>query len=286
MIRLRNLDFGYGRRRRVIDSLTLDLPSGEIVGLVGSNGTGKSTLLKLLAGLLEPDRGTIEVEGVGATASALDRYRRLIFVPEEFVLPAVTLDRFVRVTAPFYPDFSAEAFADCCLRLEVERDRRLDTLSMGQRKKGYLAFALACNLPVLLLDEPTNGLDIPARATLRSLLAAYASPDRTVVVSTHSARDIERLIDRVVLLDRERLVLSERIDRLAARFGFGAAEGRDAVLYSEPTIGGTAAVWVAAEPDEGRFDLELFFNAALRAQDAVVAALKQPVKTSDHAAHV
>ncbi len=284
MIRLCNLNFGYGRRRKVIDHLTLDLPSGEIVGLMGSNGTGKSTLLKLLAGLLDPDSGTIEAEGIAPASSPLVRYRRLMFVPEEFDLPAVTLDRFVQVTAPFYPAFSADTFADCCRRLDVERDRRLDTLSMGQRKKGYLAFALACNLPVLLLDEPTNGLDIPARSTLRSLLAAYAAPDRTVIVSTHSARDIEQLVDRVVLLDRQRLLLSERVDRLAARFGFGRAGEHDAVLYAEPSIGGTAAVWIASEPDEGRFDLELFFNAALHAPDAVIAALKQPAKTSDHAA--
>lgn len=273
MIHLQDLTFGYGRRP-VLEHLTLDLPSGEIVGLLGSNGSGKTTLLKLLAGLLDPGAGSVRVAGLVPTRDPVALYRRLLLVPEEFALPAVTLDGFVRRTAPFYPDFSAETFADNCRRLEVARDRRLDTLSMGQRKKGYLAFALACNLPLLLLDEPTNGLDIPARSMLRSLLAAYAAPDRTVIVSTHAARDIESLIDRAVILDGRRLVLDERVERLTACFGFGDPEGRGGVIYSEPRLGGEAAVWIARKADEGRFDLELLYNAARQAPGELVGALK------------
>ena len=122
---------------------------------------------------------------------------------------------------------------------------------MGQRKKGYLAFALACNLPLLLLDEPTNGLDIPARSTLRSLPAAYAASDRTVIVSTHAARDIESLIDRAVILDERRLVLDERVERLTACFGFGDPEGRGGVIHTEPRLGGTAAVGSPERPTKG-----------------------------------
>ncbi len=282
MIHLEHLRFGYGRRRTVFDGLTLDLPAGEIVGLLGANGTGKSTLLKLLAGLLAPEAGRIDVAGFRPPQPPADFYRSVLLVPEEFALPAVTLDRFVRATAPFYPAFSAAAFDEGCARLEVDRDRSLDTLSMGQRKKGYLAFALACNVPLLLLDEPTTGLDIPARSTLRSMLAAQVEPGRTVIVSTHAARDIESLIDRAVILDRQNLLLSERIDRLTAVFGFGPAEGRQRLLYAEPSPAGDRGVWIADGPDEGRFDLELLFNAAVHAAPEVVAALKKQPNASCH----
>ena len=249
------------------------IPSGEIVGLLGRNGTGKSTLLNLMAGLLDADAGTITVEGVDVTQRGTALYTSLMIVPEEFGLPQLTLDRFVKVTAPFYPNYDEARFADCCSRFEVNRAVRLDRMSMGQRKKAYLAFALACNTPVLLLDEPTNGLDIPARQALRQMLAEQVNDERTIVISTHAARDIENLVDRLVILEPHRMVLNESIATLSTLFGVGVVPAGVKPLYSEPSVAGVRGVWIAEGDEESRMDMEMMFNAATRSPREVAAVI-------------
>ncbi len=276
MIEIRNLKFSYSNlksRTEVFDSLSMMIPSGEIVGLLGRNGTGKSTLLNLMAGLLDADAGTIAVEGVDVAQRGTALYTSLMIVPEEFSLPQLTLDRFVKVTAPFYPKYDEARFADCCSRFEVNRAVRLDRMSMGQRKKAYLAFALACNTPVLLLDEPTNGLDIPARQALRQMLAEQVNDERTIVISTHAARDIENLVDRLVILEPHRMVLNESIATLSTLFGVGVVPAGVEPLYSEPSVVGVRGVWVAEGDEESRMDMEMMFNAATRSPREVAAVI-------------
>ena len=278
MIEIANLKFGYKSHTMVFDSLSLSIPSGEIVGLLGRNGTGKSTLLNLLAGLLDAFAGTITIEGKPIEHRGAELYSNLMIVPEEFKLPALTLDRFARVTAPFYPNFDEARFADCCTRFEVKPTERLDRMSMGQRKKGYLAFALACNTPVLLLDEPTNGLDIPARQALRQMLAEQINDERTIIISTHAARDIENLVDRLVILEERRMVLNESIATLSTLFGVGVVPAGVEALYVEPSVVGVRGVWVAERDEESRMDLELMFNAATQATREVVAVIANQSK--------
>ena len=276
MIEIRNLKFSYSTlksRTEVFDSLSMMIPTGEIVGLLGCNGTGKSTLLNLMAGLLDADAGTIAVEGVDVAQRGTVLYTSLMIVPEEFSLPQLTLDRFVKVTAPFYPNYDEARFADCCSRFEVNRAVRLDRMSMGQRKKAYLAFALACNTPVLLLDEPTNGLDIPARQALRQMLAEQVNDERTIVISTHAARDIENLVDRLVILEPHRMVLNESIATLSTLFGMGVVPVGVKPLYSEPSVAGVRGVWVAEGDEESRMDMEMMFNAATRSPREVAAVI-------------
>ena len=276
MIEIRNLKFSYSTlksRTEVFDSLSMMIPTGEIVGLLGRNGTGKSTLLNLMAGLLDADAGTIAVEGVDVAQRGTALYTSLMIVPEEFSLPQLTLDRFVKVTAPFYPNYDEARFADCCSRFEVNRAVRLDRMSMGQRKKAYLAFALACNTPVLLLDEPTNGLDIPARQALRQMLAEQVNDERTIVISTHAARDIENLVDRLVILEPHRMVLNESIATLSTLFGVGVVPAGVKPLYSEPSVAGVRGVWVAEGDEESRMDMEMMFNAATRSPREVAAVI-------------
>lgn len=273
MIEIANLKFGYKSRTMVFDSLSLTIPSGEIVGLLGRNGTGKSTLLNLLAGLLDATAGSIAIEGVDVARRGVALNSKLMIVPEEFKLPALTLDRFVRVTSPFYEAFDEERFADCCARFEVRRSVRLDRMSMGQRKKAYLSFALACNTPILLLDEPTNALDIPARQALRQMLAEQVNAERTIIISTHAARDIENLVDRLVILESHRMVLNERIATLSTLFGMGVVPAGVEPLYVEPSVAGARGVWIAEGDEECRMDLELMFNAATQATREVVAVI-------------
>ena len=278
MINVRSMSFSYSRKSSgVFDSLSFTLPAGEIVGLLGRNGSGKSTLIKLLASLLTPQQGTIEFNGINVESRGAELYSRMMVVPEEFELPKVTVEKFVRHTAPLYPQFNREQFEQYCKQLEVDTSQRFDRLSMGQRKKAYLAFALACNVELLLLDEPTNGLDITAKSALRSILASYADEGKSVIISTHQAHDIENLIDRVMLIDNGEIIINQSVYTLQQCFGFGVVSGHDAI-YSTQSVAGTIGIWAADSDEEGRFDLELLFNAAIKAKNEVLAIIASKTK--------
>ena len=261
----------HGRRHdhTVLHDVSFTLRRGEILGLVGESGTGKTTLLKLVSGLLFPSQGTVRVGGLDAARREAAFYRELFFVPEEFVLPAITLRRYGEVNAPFYPDFSFRQFGEYLQEFSLECNLRLDRLSMGQRKRVQLAFALACNTPVLLLDEPTNGLDIPSKRVLRKLLAGYADERRTVVVSTHQVRDIEGMIDNVVILDSRGVVLNRTVEEISGRMWFGPVEASDHAIYAEEGIDGLRGILENPAGSDSRPDLEMLFNAAVSEREAV-----------------
>ena len=273
MIQVNELTFSYPQKSNLFDNLSLRLPAGEIIGLLGRNGVGKSTLIKLLSSLLTPQQGIIYFQGKAITRGA-ELYSRLMVVPEEFTLPKVTVKSFVQHTAPLYPAFNQEQFDHYCNVLEVDCSAKFSDLSMGQRKKAYLAFALACNVELLLLDEPTNGLDITAKAALRSILAAYADESKTIIISTHQAHDIENLVDRVVILEGGNVLINQSVAELQQLFGFGIVVGREAI-YSQQSVAGQVGIWRADSDEEGRFDLELMFNAAIKATGEVCSVIAQ-----------
>ena len=273
MIQVNELTFSYPQKSNLFDNLSLRLPAGEIIGLLGRNGVGKSTLIKLLSSLLTPQQGVIYFQGKAITRGA-ELYSRLMVVPEEFTLPKVTVKSFVQHTAPLYPAFNQEQFDHYCNVLEVDCSAKFSDLSMGQRKKAYLAFALACNVELLLLDEPTNGLDITAKAALRSILAAYADESKTIIISTHQAHDIENLVDRVVILEGGNVLINQSVAELQQLFGFGIVTGHKA-LYSQQSVAGQVGIWRADSDEEGRFDLELMFNAAIKATGEVCSVIAQ-----------
>lgn len=263
MIEFKNISFGYGRGRQLFDGLSLRLGDGHVYGLLGCNGAGKSTLLRLMCGVLHADGGAVDVDGFDPSKRPAELLRDMMVVPEEFSLPDTTLDAYVRATAPFYPAFSAGDFDRCCRELAVDAAARFGSMSMGQRKKAFLAFALACNARTLLLDEPTNGLDIPSKAALRRILAGYASDERTVVVSTHQVRDVENLLDGVVILDHRGVALCATADEITSALRFGPVTAADEPLYSESSLMGTVGVSALrpGEVSDGRMSIELLFNA-------------------------
>ena len=273
MIQVNELTFSYPQKSNLFDNLSLRLPAGEIIGLLGRNGVGKNTIIKLLSSLLTPQQGVIYFQGKAITRGA-ELYSRLMVVPEEFTLPKVTVKSFVQHTAPLYPAFNQEQFDHYCNVLEVDCSAKFSDLSMGQRKKAYLAFALACNVELLLLDEPTNGLDITAKAALRSILAAYADESKTILISTHQAHDIENLVDRVVILEGGNVLINQSVAELQQLFGFGIVVGREAI-YSQQSVAGQVGIWRADSDEEGRFDLELMFNAAIKATGEVCSVIAQ-----------
>lgn len=164
MLQIHDLTFTYPKQKQpTINGLTFDVNDGGVYGLLGPNGAGKSTLLYLISGLLTPKSGDVTFNGIDTRLRRPSTLSDIFLVPEEFSLPEVKLSEYVRRTSAFYPHFSGEDMKRHLEMLEIEGDPNLGALSMGQKKKVYMSFALACNTPLLLMDEPTNGLDIPAK---------------------------------------------------------------------------------------------------------------------------
>lgn len=261
MIEFSDLTVGYHRRRPVLRGLDGHFAAGSVHGLLGANGVGKTTLLKTLSGLLVPMKGSALVAGRPAARRAPSILGKMFFVPEEFDLPAVPLSRFVRMTAPFYPAFSQEAFEANCREMDVDPSVALDAMSMGQRKKAYIAFALATGVDYLLLDEPTNGLDIPGKSAFRRMLAAEASRGATIIISTHQVADLERLVDSVTIMDNRGIILSATTAEIERRLSFGPVGKDDECLYKEESLAGTVGVTENRGDGETSVDLALLFGA-------------------------
>ncbi|GAA4498008.1 ATP-binding cassette domain-containing protein [Hymenobacter ginsengisoli] len=276
MVRIRNLHFGYSRRVPQLEDLRLDLVRGRIYGLLGKNGAGKSTLLKNMVGLAFPQAGTCEIEGQAASRRLPATLEDLFFLPEDVQAPPVSATQLAASTGVFYPRFDTGAFHTYLRELDVPAHARLTALSFGQQKKVFIAFALATNTGLLVLDEPTNGLDIPSKMQFRKLVAGALGEDRCIVISTHQVRDLDSLIDTVLVLHERRIVLSETIDALAEKLYFGPVPAGTAspdVLYAEPSVRGQQAI----RPGDGerytKVDLELLFNALTGPSQAVATYL-------------
>lgn len=267
MISFNQLGFRYRLGSQVFRDFSMTLSPGHVYGVLGENGVGKSTLMKLASGVLIPTAGSVTIDGREASLREEATMAKIIYLPEEFSLPALTLDEFRKVTTPFYPSFSDESFEECCRVLDVVRDRRLDKLSMGQRKRAYLAFAFACRAEWLLLDEPTNGLDVAAKEAFRRLVARYVDEGQSIIISTHSVREIDSLIDHLIILDRKGIVLDASIGEIGNRLRFGRCSAEEEPLYSESTLAGTSGVVVNTTDEESPVDIEMLFMASLRSTE-------------------
>jgi len=270
MINIENLHFKYKRRSVLFDGLSLTLKSGHIYGLLGLNGAGKTTLLKIMMGMLFPKGGSCRVLDYESQERQPAMLADMMFVPEEFYAPDMTIGRYVDVYAPFYPTFSHEQFRAYMNELELTDGVHFNSFSLGQKKKAILAFALAANTRVLLMDEPTNGLDIPSKAQFRRMLASVVADDRCIIISTHQVRDVEKLIDAVAILDNGRITLNRSIEEITAKISFRTvAELTGQEIYSESFIEGYRAAAPNTGDEHTQIDLELLFNAAMSNRRAI-----------------
>ncbi|TAE24588.1 MAG: ABC transporter ATP-binding protein [Cytophagales bacterium] len=274
MIQLDSVRFGYTRQRTIYDGLSLTLPPGAIYGLLGPNGAGKSTLLRLLSGLLFPKKGSVRV-GPHTPGERKPAFLEDVFlVPEEFYVPPVSIRAFVQSNAPFYPRFDHTQFTGYLAEFGLPDTQKLSEMSYGQKKKVLIGFGLATNTSLLIMDEPTNGLDIPSKSQFRRLVAGVADEHRTILISTHQVRDLETLIDPVVILGEQSngsmgVALNASVEAITDRLWFGLVPdlaGLPPVLHSERVVGGYAVV-TENHPDSlagqrsSRLDLERLYNA-------------------------
>ena len=209
MITINNVTFGYQSHQKVLDGFALEFAKGGIYGLLGKNGTGKSTLLYLMMGLLRPQKGEVTIDGTSATLRSPEVLSEMFLVPEEYDLPPISLLNYVKAVKPFYPRFSGDLLEKTLQNFDMTSDVNLGQLSMGQKKKVYMSIAIASCTRYLLMDEPTNGLDILSKSQFRKAIIDSMTDDRTVIISTHQVHDVERLLDHVCIIDRNKVLLNE-----------------------------------------------------------------------------
>lgn len=286
MLKIENVVFAYGRRKpRVLDGFSLSLDRGGIYGLLGPNGVGKSTLLYMIMGMLRPKEGSITYDGTDTWRREPGILADTFLVPEEFSLPPVTLSRYIEVYGRMYPNFDLGVMQDCLKAFFMEDyAKRLNALSMGQKKKIFISFALACRTPLLLMDEPTNGLDIQAKTAFRTLMSRHIGDDRTVIISTHQVRDLEQLLDHIVIMNTRRVILSSDIagiqDRLAFRRNVTEDEAEGA-LITIPSPGGMDIMTLNDGGDITDVNLELLFGYALSNPDETARIFNETSSNSE-----
>jgi ABC-2 type transport system ATP-binding protein len=266
MINIQSLTFSYRKNKPLFENLQLRLEAGHIYGLLGKNGAGKSTLLKQMAGLLFPDSGTCEVMGFASAKRHPAFLREIFLVPEEFYLPKVSVKKYVNTYAPFYPNFDEGAFFKYLKEFEIPRDQQLTEMSYGQKKKVLISFALATNTKVLIMDEPTNGLDIPSKSQFRKVIAAAVSEDKCIVISTHQVRDLDNLIDSIVIIDGHRIIFREDVQTVTDKLSFKTVsrmEETTGVLFADSNLRGHTIITRNAGNEQSKIDMELLFNAIL-----------------------
>ncbi len=264
MIQVSNIGYKYpGNKHRVFDNFSLTLQENNIYGLLGKNGTGKSTLLYLICGLLRPQQGSVKIDGREAKERHPQTLADLYIVTEDFVLPDIRLSEYVKANSPFYPNYSEEVMRECLKEFDVEGDPCLSALSMGQKKKVYMSFALATGTKYLIMDEPTNGLDIPSKAQFRKVVAGTMNTNRTIIISTHQVHDIENLLDHVLIMDKSQVLMDRSAADICSQYvcEYRTPDDMVDVIYAEPSLQGNAVIAPRGDKAETPLNLELLFDA-------------------------
>ena len=275
MITVNNLSFSYGSKR-VLNDINLELKGGNIYGLLGENGVGKTTLLTLLCGLKKPKTGSIDTDG----RDPFDRQPSLLseqfYLPDEVAPMRSTAISFGQEHGKLWPAFDFEKYLTILKEFEVDPDQLMDSMSAGQLKKSWISFALACNARHYFMDEPTNGLDIPSKSQFRKAITKYTSEESAVVISTHQVRDLEEIIDPIIILDKEAVLLNASLKTISDKlyFDYGTAL-RPGSLYLEQIPSGAIQVYPNTSGEESKVNLEALFNAVHSHKDVIKALFQQ-----------
>ena len=269
MIQVSNLSFSYGSKN-VLNNISMQLSPGNIYGLLGENGVGKTTLLTLLCGLKRPNKGSIEVDGRDPFGRQPSLLAEQFYLPDEVQPIHSSAEAFATENGALWPGFDLGKFLQILAEFEVDAQQHMDSMSAGQLKKTWIAFALACNVRNYYMDEPTNGLDIPSKAQFRKAVTRYTSEEATVVISTHQVRDLEDIIDPIIILDKQEVLVNASLEQISSKlyFDYGNTLNPDA-LYVEQTPGGCIQVYPNATGEESKVNLEAFFNTVHSHKDLV-----------------
>ena len=266
MVKINELTFAYKKHKDLFKQLDLEIGYGKIHGLLGKNGAGKTTLLKLIAGLQYPQNGTISIDqlsSVGRNPNYLSKY---FFIAEELYLPSTTIEYYVKVYAPFYKDFDHTAFKNYLENFNIPQENKLNKMSYGQKKKFLLSFGLATNSKILFMDEPTNGLDIPSKSTFRKLIAENITENRAFIISTHQIKDIEGMIDTVIVLEDGKIMFNKTMEDIYKHLSFktlNTTDNSQDILFEQDNIINKKVITKNTTAEDTPIDIELLFNAVI-----------------------
>lgn len=260
MIVVENLTFGYNASP-VLENLSTTFDKGKIYGLLGANGVGKSTLFKLFCGLLTTKHGKIEIDGNVPGCRKPGFLSKIFYIPEDFEGPDTTISNYASGISCFYPNYDNDLFKKLLDEFEINPAAKFTKLSLGQRKRAILALGIALGTEYLFLDEPTNGLDIPSKTDFRKMIASIMNDDRTVIISTHQVRDVENLLDHIVILDKRAVLLDKSVGDIQKEYSFGISlTPPEDALYTEKGLGGCCYIAPNTTDEESRINIELLFN--------------------------
>ena len=279
MINIQNLSFGYQKNKPVLDNLSLKLEKGKIYGLLGANGTGKSSLLHQICGIIFPQKGNIKVDNHEPAKRKLDFLKSIYILPEEVDTPNISTKEFAEIYSPFYEDFDFSLFESLLTDFEIPKKSNLHEISYGQKKKVMIAFGIATQTKYLLLDEPTNGLDIPSKKQFRRIIARAFQDDKIIIISTHQVKDLDQLIDCVLILDNKKIILQEDVDKITEKLVFKQVLDLSQtanVIYSEGGLKGHVVVAENINQENSKLDMELFFNAINVQKNLILSLFNKP----------
>ena len=265
-MKVEDMAFSYRRNEYLLNKVNFEITPGGVYGLLGKNGSGKSTLLYLMTGLMFPQIGSVTINGIPSRKRTPEVLSNIYLLPEEFDLPEVSADVYVKNNAQFYPRFNREQFDNYLQIFELPAIKKLSQYSMGQKKKFIVSFALATNVPLLFMDEPTNGMDIPSKSQFRKVIALGMSDERSIIISTHQVRDLESMIDRVMVLHDNTMMLNESVLEIARKLEFIHTTSKDDLqgcIYSTFTPNGFVGVRPNVNDVDTTVDLETLFNAVI-----------------------
>jgi len=267
IIEINKLEFRYPRQAKLLSDLSLTLKTGQIHGLLGKNGEGKSTLLKLISGLLFPIKGKIDVLGFDPCKRNPRMLQDIFFLPEEMPESTLSIDKFETVYSPFYPAFSSSTLYKYMSEFTLDpHTLNISELSYGQKKKFYIAFGLATKAKLILMDEPTNGLDIPSKGQFRRMVDSAIDDKCCIVISTHQVLDLDNLINNIIIMNDHEIIFSEPTEKITQKLKFRIAENHEpdeTIIYSEDTLRGHYQVCENKDGEDSKLDVELLFNAVI-----------------------
>ncbi|MBD5194059.1 MAG: ABC transporter ATP-binding protein [Bacteroidales bacterium] len=221
VISVKNLTQRYGKGRIIYSDLSFDVPKGRILGLLGKNGTGKTTTINILMGYLRPQAGECRIFGESITQMRPETRARIALLIEGHVQYAfMTIAQIEKFYSKFYPKWNRDAYYELMKKLKVSPNQRISTMSCGQRSQVALGLILAQNADLLVLDDFSLGLDPGYRRLFIDYLREFAkAEDKTVFMTSHIIQDLERLVDDCIILDYGRILTQMPVDRLLDQFG-------------------------------------------------------------------
>lgn len=269
MIEIKDLAFSYGKTP-ILKSITTTLEEGRIYGLLGENGVGKTTLLTLLCGLKKVCSGSITTDGENPFDRTPTLLQNQFYLPDEVLPVAMKAECFAKERGAFWPDYDHSKFLEIMKEFENDPAKKMNQMSAGQLKKTYISLALACGCKYIFMDEPTNGLDIPSKTQFRSAIMKYTSDDSTIVISTHQVRDLENIIDPIIILDRQDVLLNATVEDITSKlyFDYGTQLHPES-LYSEQLPGGFIQVYPNTTGEDSKINVEALFNAVHKNKELI-----------------